>query len=174
MLLLNKYLLSHSGFKQPVFLTLCHMTACTFLVGGALCGDIVTYTYHEHTQTHARPPHHKPTTHTHDHIHSWKQNRYVLTQGGVIALTGIYPAKPIKSKIQFAKLTVLSIIFCLTIVLGNASLRFIPVSFNQAIGATTPFFTAILALLLQGAKETPLTYASLVPIAGGVIIASGK
>ncbi len=27
--------------------------------------------------------------------------------------------------------------------------RYIPVSFNQAIGATTPFFTAVLALMLQ-------------------------
>jgi drug/metabolite transporter (DMT)-like permease len=49
---------------------------------------------------------------------------------------------------------VLSGIFCLTIVLGNLSLKHIPVSFNQAVGATTPFFTAILALLMQGMRAS--------------------
>lgn len=44
----------------------------------------------------------------------------------------------------------LSVIFCFTIVLGNLSLKYIPVSFNQAVGATTPFFTAIFAVMLQG------------------------
>jgi len=44
----------------------------------------------------------------------------------------------------------LASIFCVTIVLGNLSLKYIPVSFNQAIGATTPFFTAIFAFILQG------------------------
>ena len=28
-LLLNKYLLSNYGFKYPIFLTMCHMTACS-------------------------------------------------------------------------------------------------------------------------------------------------
>ena len=31
LLLMNKYLLSNYGFKQPVFLTLCHMVACVIL-----------------------------------------------------------------------------------------------------------------------------------------------
>lgn len=30
-LLLNKYRLSNYGFKYPIFLTLCHMTACSLL-----------------------------------------------------------------------------------------------------------------------------------------------
>ncbi|KAJ8770157.1 hypothetical protein K2173_011492 [Erythroxylum novogranatense] len=30
-LLLNKYLLSNYGFKYPIFLTMCHMTACSLL-----------------------------------------------------------------------------------------------------------------------------------------------
>ncbi|MFS7907432.1 hypothetical protein Hanom_Chr01g00071281 [Helianthus anomalus] len=30
-LLLNKYLLSNYGFKYPIFLTMCHMTACALL-----------------------------------------------------------------------------------------------------------------------------------------------
>jgi drug/metabolite transporter (DMT)-like permease len=52
-----------------------------------------------------------------------------------------------QSRQQFWKISLLALIFCLTVVLGNVSLKFIPVSFNQAIGATTPAFTAALALL---------------------------
>lgn len=58
-------------------------------------------------------------------------------------------------------------------VLGNASLRYIPVSFNQAIGATTPFFTAVFAFLLQNTRESLLVYLTLIPIMGGIVIASG-
>ncbi|GLC44123.1 hypothetical protein PLESTB_000926600 [Pleodorina starrii] len=87
--------------------------------------------------------------------------------------TQLLPLKPIKSKQQAYKIVILSAVFCSTVVLGNVSLKFIPVSFNQAIGATTPFFTAILAYLMQGQTEAALTYYSLIPIMGGVIIASG-
>lgn len=38
------------------------------------------------------------------------------------------------------------------------------VSFNQAIGSTTPAFTALLAFLLFREKETARTYLSLVPV----------
>ncbi|PNH09611.1 putative sugar phosphate/phosphate translocator [Tetrabaena socialis] len=123
-LLLNKYLLSSTGFHHPVFLTLCHMLACTAIGGGA-------------------------------------------------SLFRILPMKPVKSWQQFMKIAVLAVVFCLTVVLGNASLKFIPVSFNQAIGSTTPFFTAVLAYAMQGHREVPLTYYSLIPIMAGVVVASG-
>lgn len=95
------------------------------------------------------------------------------TLGGLLSLARITTLKPIKNSVQLGKVWVLSCIFCLTIVLGNASLRFIPVSFNQAIGSTTAFFTAILAFFFQGARESNLTYVALLPIAAGVMIASG-
>jgi len=41
------------------------------------------------------------------------------------------------------KIAVLALVFVISVVGGNISLRFIPVSFNQAIGSTTPFFTAM-------------------------------
>ncbi|KAG2484221.1 hypothetical protein HYH03_016956 [Edaphochlamys debaryana] len=123
-LLLNKYLLSSTGFDNPVFLTLCHMIACT-------------------------------------------------TIGLVASLSGFLPLKPVKSWQQFMKIVVLAAVFCLTVVLGNMSLNYIPVSFNQAVGSTTPFFTAILAFAMQGHREVPLTYYSLVPIMVGVVVASG-
>ncbi|EFJ50855.1 plastidic phosphate translocator [Volvox carteri f. nagariensis] len=123
-LILNKYLLSSTGFHYPVFLTLCHMLAS-------------------------------------------------LSIGLLASVSQVLPLKPIKSRQQAYKIVILSAVFCTTVVLGNVSLKFIPVSFNQAIGATTPFFTAILAYLMQGQKEAALTYYSLIPIMGGVIVASG-
>ncbi|GLT60626.1 hypothetical protein SLA2020_333840 [Shorea laevis] len=35
-LLLNKYLLSNYGFKYPIFLTMCHMLACSLLSYAAI------------------------------------------------------------------------------------------------------------------------------------------
>ncbi|KAG2445767.1 hypothetical protein HXX76_000371 [Chlamydomonas incerta] len=93
--------------------------------------------------------------------------------GLLSSVLGVTPLKLVKSWQQFLKIVVLAAVFCLTVVLGNVSLAFIPVSFNQAIGSTTPFFTAILAFAMQGQREVPLTYASLIPIMLGVIVASG-
>ncbi|KAL3337946.1 hypothetical protein AABB24_030223 [Solanum stoloniferum] len=47
------------------------------------------------------------------------------------------------------------------------------VSFNQAIGATTPFFTAVFAYLMTFKREAWLTYVTLIPVVTGVVIASG-
>ncbi|MEW5311484.1 MAG: hypothetical protein WDW38_003194 [Sanguina aurantia] len=93
--------------------------------------------------------------------------------GGLLSLTKVTTLKPIKTSAQLSKVVCLSCIFCLTIVLGNASLRFIPVSFSQAIGSATVLFTAALAYTFQEVREANLTYAALLPIALGVMIASG-
>lgn len=137
------------------------------------------------------------------------------TLGYVLAMAGVTPLRPLRSRAQLGKVALLSGIFCITIVLGNLSLKYIPVSFNQAVGATTPFFTAIFAAVMQGApptlppihppplarallcgcvrhaqlsscdlkeprasqhagsRESKSTYLTLVPIAGGVVLASG-
>ncbi|CAM8909875.1 unnamed protein product [Rhodiola kirilowii] len=123
-LLLNKYLISNYGFKYPIFLTLCHMTACSLLSFVAL---------------------------------SWLK---------------IEPMQRLRSRLQLAKISVLGIVFCLSVVSGNISLRFLSVSFNQAIGATTPFFTAVLAYAMTFKKEAFCTYVTLIPVVAGVIIAS--
>ncbi|KAK7311266.1 hypothetical protein RJT34_09288 [Clitoria ternatea] len=124
-LLLNKYLLSNYGFKYPIFLTMCHMTACSLF-------------------------------------------SYVA-----IAWLKVVPLQTIRSRVQFFKISALSLIFCVSVVFGNISLRYLPVSFNQAIGATTPFFTAVFAYLMTFKREAWLTYLTLVPVVTGVIIASG-
>lgn len=71
------------------------------------------------------------------------------------------------------KIATLGLVFCGSVVSGNVSLRFLPVSFNQAIGATTPFFTAVFAYIMTVKREAWLTYAALVPVVAGVVIASG-
>ncbi|XP_011032188.1 PREDICTED: probable sugar phosphate/phosphate translocator At5g05820 [Populus euphratica] len=124
-LLLNKYLLSNYGFKYPIFLTLCHMMACSMFSYIAI---------------------------------SWLK---------------IVPLQTMRSKSQFLKISALGIIFCSSVVAGNISLRYLPVSFNQAIGATTPFFTAVFAYLMTLGREGWLTYVSLVPVVAGCVIASG-
>ena len=81
--------------------------------------------------------------------------------------------QPVKSRQQFYKISTLALIFCVTVVLGNVSLKYIPVSFNQAIGATTPAFTALLAAIMLGHRESKEVYLSLIPVVVGIIIASG-
>lgn len=71
------------------------------------------------------------------------------------------------------KISALSFVFCISVVFGNISLRYLPVSFNQAVGATTPFFTAVFAYLMTLKREAWLTYVTLIPVVTGVIIASG-
>jgi len=124
-LLLNKYLLSSYGFKYPIFLTLCHMMACSLLSYIAI---------------------------------SWLK---------------IVPLQTIRSRWQFLKISALGVIFCSSVVTGNVSLRYLPVSFNQAVGATTPFFTAVFAYLLTFRREGWLTYVTLIPVVAGCVIASG-
>ncbi|CAB4301312.1 unnamed protein product [Prunus armeniaca] len=70
-LLLNKYLLSNYGFKYPIFLTMCHMTACSLL-------------------------------------------SYIA-----IAWMKMVPMQTIRSRVQFLKITALSLVFCVSVVLGT-------------------------------------------------------
>ncbi|XP_039803504.1 probable sugar phosphate/phosphate translocator At3g11320 [Panicum virgatum] len=124
-LLLNKYLLSVYGFRYPVFLTACHMSACALLS----------------TLAHA--------------------------------YAGAAPARR-RSRGQLARVAVLGAVFCASVVAGNVSLRYLPVSFNQAVSATTPFFTAVLAYAVAARREACATYAALIPVVAGVVIATGS
>lgn len=85
----------------------------------------------------------------------------------------IVPLQAVKSTPQLLKIATLSVVFCGSVVGGNISLRYLPVSFNQAVGATTPFFTAVFAYLMTFKREAWVTYGALVPVVVGVIIASG-
>uniref|UniRef100_A0A5B6ZYQ6 Sugar phosphate transporter domain-containing protein n=1 Tax=Davidia involucrata TaxID=16924 RepID=A0A5B6ZYQ6_DAVIN len=86
----------------------------------------------------------------------------------------IVPLQHILSRRQFLKIFALSAIFCFSVVCGNTSLRYLPVSFNQAIGATTPFFTAIFAFLITCKKEAGEVYLALLPVVFGIVLASNS
>ncbi|OWM71909.1 probable sugar phosphate/phosphate translocator At1g12500 [Punica granatum] len=86
----------------------------------------------------------------------------------------LIPRQHILSRRQFLKILALSAIFCFSVVCGNTSLRYIPVSFNQAIGATTPFFTAIFAFLITFKRETAEVYLALLPVVFGIVLASNS
>ncbi|GER25842.1 nucleotide-sugar transporter family protein [Striga asiatica] len=85
----------------------------------------------------------------------------------------VAPMQRIKSRSQLVRIATLSVVFCGSVVGGNISLRYLPVSFNQAVGATTPFFTALFAYLMTRKREAWATYTCLVPVVAGVVIASG-
>ncbi|PNX99779.1 hypothetical protein L195_g023049 [Trifolium pratense] len=91
-----------------------------------------------------------------------------------IYVMDIVPLQSVQSKNQLFKICGLSVVFCFSVVCGNISLNYIPVSFNQAIGATTPFFTAIFAYFVSRKREAWVTYGTLLPVVTGVIIASGR
>ncbi|KAL6004745.1 hypothetical protein ACLOJK_005301 [Asimina triloba] len=84
------------------------------------------------------------------------------------------PFQPLVSRRQFLKIAALSAIFCFSVVCGNTSLRYIPISFNQAIGATTPFFTAIFAFVITCRRESLEVYLALVPVVLGIVLASNS
>ncbi|XP_022882228.1 probable sugar phosphate/phosphate translocator At1g12500 [Olea europaea var. sylvestris] len=86
----------------------------------------------------------------------------------------IVPFQQIHSRKQFFKIFALSVIFCFSVVCGNTSLRYLPVSFNQAIGAATTFFTAIFAFVITCKKESAEVYLALVPVVLGIVLASNS
>ncbi|KAL9252598.1 putative sugar phosphate/phosphate translocator [Drosera capensis] len=91
-----------------------------------------------------------------------------------VHLLRLVPYQRIHSRRQLVKIVVLSGLFSFSVVCGNASLRYIPVSFNQAIGATTPFFTAVFAFVITCRKESPRVYLSLLPVILGIVVASNS
>ncbi|CAN6466495.1 unnamed protein product [Victoria cruziana] len=94
----------------------------------------------------------------------------------LLAIHGLslVPLQLIVSRRQFLKIFALSAIFCFSVVCGNTSLRYLPVSFNQAIGATTPFFTAVFAFLITCKRETAGVYIALLPVVLGIVLASNS
>ncbi|RWR85318.1 UDP-galactose transporter 1 [Cinnamomum micranthum f. kanehirae] len=66
----------------------------------------------------------------------------------------------------------MSFVFCINIVLGNVSLRYIPVSFMQTIKSFTPATTVILQWMVWKKSFNWQIWASLVPIVGGILLTS--
>ncbi|KAM0971623.1 hypothetical protein ACFX13_019807 [Malus domestica] len=90
-----------------------------------------------------------------------------------IHLLEIVAHQNILSSRQFFKILALSAIFYFSIC-GNTSLHYLLVSFNQAIGATTPFFTVIFVFVITCKKESTEVYGALLPVVLGIVLASNS
>ncbi|ERN20669.1 UDP-galactose transporter 1 [Amborella trichopoda] len=66
----------------------------------------------------------------------------------------------------------MSFVFCINIVLGNVSLRYIPVSFMQTIKSFTPATTVFLQWLVWRKYFDWRIWTALVPIVGGILLTS--
>lgn len=66
----------------------------------------------------------------------------------------------------------MSFVFCINIVLGNVSLRYIPVSFMQTIKSFTPATTVFLQWLVWRKSFDWRIWTSLIPIVGGILLTS--
>ncbi|KAG2427425.1 hypothetical protein HXX76_012361 [Chlamydomonas incerta] len=91
---------------------------------------------------------------------------------GALMGAGLVPTKSMSMPLLF-KVAILSLSFTVSVAACMASLAYIPASFAQALGASTPVITAALALIIQGRLENRVTYAALLPVVGGIALASG-
>ncbi|RLN27860.1 phosphoenolpyruvate/phosphate translocator 3, chloroplastic-like [Panicum miliaceum] len=86
-------------------------------------------------------------------------------------LLNLHP-RPRLSLKQYAKFLPLALIHMLGNVFTNVSLGKVAVSFTHTIKAMEPFFSVLLSVLFLGETPSVLVLGSLVPIAGGVVLAS--
>lgn len=95
--------------------------------------------------------------------------------GGVIAslmwLTGLHK-RPSINAAQLKLILPLACVHTLGNLFTNMSLGKVAVSFTHTIKAMEPFFSVLLSALFLGENPNPLVVASLVPIVGGVALAS--
>ncbi|GJN25924.1 hypothetical protein PR202_gb13810 [Eleusine coracana subsp. coracana] len=87
----------------------------------------------------------------------------------------IFQVKPlieVELEDRWKRIFPMSFVFCINIVLGNVSLRYIPVSFMQTIKSFTPATTVILQWLVWSKQFEWRIWASLVPIVGGILLTS--
>ncbi|XP_074581172.1 UDP-galactose transporter 1-like [Curcuma longa] len=90
----------------------------------------------------------------------------------VIELLKMKPLIEVEPEDRWRRIFPMSFVFCINIVLGNVSLRFIPVSFMQTIKSFTPATTVILQWLVWRKVFDWRIWASLVPIVGGILLTS--
>ncbi|KAL2924841.1 UDP-galactose transporter 1 [Bienertia sinuspersici] len=89
-----------------------------------------------------------------------------------IKLLKVKPLIAVDPEDRWKRIFPMSVVFCINIVLGNVSLRYIPVSFMQTIKSFTPATTVILQWLIWRKFFEWRIWASLVPIVGGILLTS--
>ncbi|KAB5568602.1 hypothetical protein DKX38_002395 [Salix brachista] len=90
----------------------------------------------------------------------------------VIKVLKIKPLIVVEPEDRWRRIFPMSFVFCINIVLGNVSLRFIPVSFMQTIKSFTPATTVVLQWLVWRKYFDWQIWASLIPIVGGILLTS--
>ncbi|KAM7507739.1 hypothetical protein LguiA_018192 [Lonicera macranthoides] len=90
----------------------------------------------------------------------------------VIKVLKLKPLITVEPEDRWKRIFPMSFVFCINIVLGNVSLRYIPVSFMQTIKSFTPATTVILQWLVWRKYFDWRIWASLVPIVGGILLTS--
>ncbi|KAF5198963.1 Udp-galactose transporter [Thalictrum thalictroides] len=90
----------------------------------------------------------------------------------VIKVFKTKPLIPVEPEDRWKRILPMSFVFCMNIMLGNLSLRFIPVSFMQTIKSFTPATTVVLQWLVWRKYFDWRIWASLVPIVGGILLTS--
>ncbi|CAH8354731.1 unnamed protein product [Eruca vesicaria subsp. sativa] len=91
----------------------------------------------------------------------------------VIKVLKLKPLILVEPEDRWRRIFPMSFVFCINIVLGNVSLRYIPVSFMQTIKSFTPATTVVVLQWLVWRKYFDWRiWASLVPIVGGILLTS--
>ncbi|AES59835.1 putative sugar phosphate transporter domain-containing protein [Medicago truncatula] len=90
----------------------------------------------------------------------------------VIKVLKLKPLISVDPQDRWRRIFPMSFVFCINIVLGNVSLRYIPVSFMQTIKSFTPATTVVLQWLVWRKYFDWRIWASLVPIVGGILLTS--
>ncbi|XP_059299130.1 UDP-galactose transporter 1 [Lycium ferocissimum] len=90
----------------------------------------------------------------------------------VIKVLKLKPLIVVDPEDRWRRIFPMSFVFCINIVLGNVSLRYIPVSFMQTIKSFTPATTVILQWLVWSKHFDLRIWASLIPIVGGILLTS--
>ncbi|KAG6422786.1 hypothetical protein SASPL_113167 [Salvia splendens] len=90
----------------------------------------------------------------------------------IIKVLKLKPLISVDPEDRWRRIFPMSFIFCINIVLGNVSLRYIPVSFMQTIKSFTPATTVLLQWLIWKKYFDWKIWASLIPIVGGILLTS--
>lgn len=90
----------------------------------------------------------------------------------VIKVLKLKPLIVVEPDDRWRRIFPMSFVFCINIVLGNISLRYIPVSFMQTIKSFTPATTVFLQWLVWRKYFDWRIWTSLVPIVGGILLTS--
>ncbi|KAF8411779.1 hypothetical protein HHK36_004338 [Tetracentron sinense] len=100
---------------------------------------------------------------------------FICSSVGAYLAIKVFKVKPlieVDPEDRWRRIFPMSFVFCINIVLGNVSLRYIPVSFMQTIKSFTPATTVVLQWLVWRKYFDWRIWTSLVPIVGGILLTS--